>query len=130
MRSFLSATALLATVGLLIAAPVPKPDPKDTPERLAGVWKLTKSDAVPEAKREYTFTIEFTKEGKLTGTYDYGNGVTQTLEGKFKAHGDKIEYTLGDHGETLTIEKLTDNDLIVFDPDKKKETFVRVKEKK
>lgn len=126
MRSILSATALFASVGLLFAAPVPKPEKKDT-EKLVGVWKLTQSDALAAAK--YTFTIEFTEKGKLIARYQFAE-TTQTLEGKYKIDGEKIEYTLGDRGETLTIEKLTDDDLVVIDPEKKKEEFVRVKEKK
>lgn len=118
----------LAFTGGLFAAPVPKPIKENTTERLIGVWKLVKSDA--EMNGDYTFTIEFTKDGKLLANYDFGNGVTQTQEGTFKADSDKIEYTLAKRGETLTIQKLTDDDLAVIDPEKKKEEFTRVKDKK
>jgi len=129
MRSILILAIASAFAGSLIAAPIPKPAKKNTAEQLIGVWKLTKSDADP--KVEYSFTIEFTKDGKLLARYDFGDqNITQTLEGTYKADGDKIEYTLGTRGETLTIDKLTDDDLAVTDPEKKKEEFSRVKEKK
>ena len=128
MRPILSVTLLLASVGLMLAAPVPKPLKENPTEKLVGVWKLVKTDA--EMQGDYTFTIEFTKEGKLLASYDYGNGITQIQEGTFKAEDDKIAYTLEKRGETLTIQKLTGDELTVVDPEKKKEEFVRVKEKK
>jgi uncharacterized protein (TIGR03066 family) len=127
MRSCLSATALLTFVGMLFAAPVPKAK-QSTTEQLVGVWKLVKTDA--EMNGDYTFTIEFTKDGKLLANYDFGNGTTQMMEGTFKAEDDKIVYTLDKRGETLTIEKLSDDELVVIDPEKKKEEFARVKAKK
>ncbi len=124
MRSLILFVIVSATA---MAAPVPKEVKRTTAEQLVGLWKLTKSDADNGA--EYTFTIELTKDGKMKARYEF-NDSTQTVDGTFKAEGDKIEYTLGDRGETLTIQKLTDGELVVIDPEKKKEEFVRVKEKK
>ena len=124
MRNLILFAIVSATA---LAAPVPKEVKRNTAEQLVGLWKLTKSD--DDKGVEYTFTIEFTKDGKMKARYEF-NDSTQTVDGTFKAEGDKIEYPLGDRGETLTIQKLTDGDLVVIDPEKKKEEFVRVKEKK
>jgi uncharacterized protein (TIGR03066 family) len=126
MRTNLWIAIPFVVAAALQAAPVPK-ERLTTAEQLVGIWKLTKSDS--ENAGGYTFTVEFSKDGKMKAQYVF-NDSTQTIEGKFKAEGNKIEYTLGDRGETLTIEKITDGELIVIDPEKKKEEFERVKAKK
>jgi len=126
MRTSLWIAIPLFLAALLQAAPVPKPR-LTTAEQLVGTWKLTKSDS--ENAGGYTFTVEFSKDGKMKAQYMF-NDSTQTVEGTFKAEGNKIEYTLGERGETLTIEKITEDELVVIDPEKKKEEFQRAVVKK
>ena len=126
MRMLACLSLFCFATGWLTAAPVPK-QRLSTTEQLVGTWKLTKSDT--DNAGGYTFTVEFSKDGKMKAQYMF-NDSTQTIEGTFKADGNKIEYTLGDRGETLTIEKITEDELIVIDPEKKKEEFVRVVVKK
>ena len=126
MRMLACLSLFCFATGWLTAAPVPK-QRLSTTEQLVGTWKLTKSDT--DNAGGYTFTVEFSKDGKMKAQYMF-NDSTQTIEGTFKADGNKIEYTLGDRGETLTIEKITEDELIVIDPEKKKEEFQRVVAKK
>jgi uncharacterized protein (TIGR03066 family) len=125
MRTLACLSLFWVITGWSVAAPVPK-QRLTTAEQLIGTWKLTKSDT--ENAGGYTFTVEFSKDGKMKAHYMF-NDSTQTIEGTFKADGNKIEYTLGDRGETLTVEKLTEEELIVIDPEKKKEEFQRLRKK-
>src|SRR5262245_56058742 len=127
------AAALLVTLALSVpaaAAPVPKAKPT-TADKLLGTWKLVKSSQGAE-KRIY-MEIEFTKDGKMLLRHR-GQGAQGPLflrEGKYKVEGEKIHYEVSTPGyekaETLTIQRLTDDELAFDDPDDIREEFVRVK---
>jgi uncharacterized protein (TIGR03066 family) len=117
------------------AAPVPQGKEKTTAEKLVGKWELVRSsNGTPDG---VTAVVEFTKDGKMTVTFTPKEKGTETivLKGKFKADGDKIDYTLEDGSggmkqEILTVKKLTDDELVTTDPDNVKEEFKRAAEKK
>lgn len=110
------------------AAPVPKAKPKTTAEKLHGKWKLVKS---PGLESDNTAIVVFGKDGSLTLTITTTDGAKFEVAGKFTADGDKIPYELetsdGVRKETLTIKKLTEDELITVDPEDKVEEFQRVK---
>ena len=131
MRPLLTALIVLSLNSWTTAAPVPKGE-KDTTEKLVGTWKLSKG--VDNLGDTTEFFVEFTKDGKLIISYNFKEQkITQTIKGTFKAEKDKIHYTMdtgnGEKRETLTIQKLDDDDLVVVDPDDKKEEFKKVKSK-
>ena len=135
----LLAACLAAAVGTALAAsaaPVPQGKEKSTAEKLAGRWELVRSSqGTPEG---LTALVEFTKDGKMTVTFTPKEKGAETivLKGKFKVVEEKkIDYTLdtGEGGmkqEVLTINKLTDDELVTTDPDGIKEEFKRLAEKK
>jgi len=95
-------------------------------KKLVGVWSLAKAGGnLPEGS-----TVEFTKDGKLTvqvksdgkevkleGTYTFAK---DQLSVKLKLGDDKIE-------ETMTVKKLTDDELVTEDKDKKIDSFKKKK---
>jgi len=135
MRLIAACLAAACGAALTAAAPEPKAKEKTTAEKLVGTWELTRnSKGNPEGATVY---VEFTKDAKMTVKYvpKDKDAVTIVLSGKFKADGDKIDYTIedgagGTRGEVLTIKKLTADELITVDPDDIREEFKRVKEKK
>lgn len=141
MRTLLLAalTAGLLLAGQSVAAPIPKEDKakkKTTEEKVMGKWKLVKTDAqLPEG---FEFVIEYGAKGKLTFTRtatDDKDAKPFVSEGKYEVKGDdKIDWTISEggneRGEVSTIKTLTDDKLVIEDPDGIKEEFERVVEKK
>lgn len=111
------------------AAPVPKVIPKTNAEKLVGTWKLTKSSRGPDVN--VTLFVDFEKDGTLTIRQSDEGDEEEVYKGKYRVEGGKIPYSVhrGDteHAETLTIKKLTDDELIVVDPDNIQEDFKRHK---
>lgn len=141
--TFLAALLLLASAALSgsasawtppvpFPAPVPKDPPKANPtDKLIGVWKLHAStDKLPE---DAEVTVEFSGDGVLTLRVKVGKAVNSASKGTYKADGDKLHYTLdsggGERKETLHIDTLTADKLVVIDPEKKREEFRRVAKK-
>jgi uncharacterized protein (TIGR03066 family) len=129
----LAACLAIACGATLTAAQAPKDKPKTTAEKLVGTWELVKDS---KGNVEATVLVEFTKDGKMTvkHTPKEKGAKTTTLNGKFKAEGEKIDYTIDDgaggtRGEILTIKKLTDDELVTVDPEGVQEDFKRAKEK-
>jgi len=122
----------LFTPTLVFGAPVPKEKEKPNAEKVLGKWKLTKSSN--DGEKSETLIVEFTKDGKMTITQGEGEAKF-VFSGTYKVEGDKLPYKMtmpgGDKkAETLTIKKLTDEELIFVDPDEIQEDFKRVVEKK
>ena len=128
----LLALAFLAPV-LATGAPVPKEKEKTNAEKVVGKWKLAKSSYGGEKDKVDVLIVEFTKDGKMTVSQGEGDDKV-AYEGTYKVDGDKLPYKLniggGEKAETLTIKKLTDDELSVVDPDSIQEDFKRVVEKK
>jgi uncharacterized protein (TIGR03066 family) len=128
----LTAVCGVLLVGGLNAAPVPKEKEKTTEEKLLGKWKLVKTDTVlPD---EFEFVIEYKPKGAMSFIRTPKEGKVSVSEGKYKVDGEKIEWTVKeggeDRGETSKIKKLTDDRLILEDPEGIKEEFERVAPKK
>ena len=133
MRVLLLLAAALALVAApLVAAPVPKPLPQSTADKVRGSWKLTKADS--ELDPETAVVVEFSKDDKLTLTINVGGTKRISRNGTYKAEGDKITYTIesgaGERTEVLTIKKLTADFMHTVDPEGKNEEFNRVPMKK
>jgi uncharacterized protein (TIGR03066 family) len=113
---------------MLLAAPVPKDRPKTITEKLLGDWKLVSSSIGKGATTELIVT--FATGGKITITQRVGNAPPFVRSGTYKVEGDKIHYEIttgGQKKETLTIKKLTADELAFTDPDNIKEEFERAK---
>lgn len=91
-------------------------------KKLLGKWQ-------PADKKE-NVTIEFAKDGKLIVSVDIG-GKTEKVEGTYKLDGNKLSVAMTFMGmeqkETMTVGKLTDEELETTDSKGKKETLKKVK---
>ena len=123
----------VGAVMVLLSAGTRAQEKVDYAKLIVGKWEATKADAgtIPVGT-----IVEFTKDGKMTvkHTPKEKGAKTTTLNGKFKAEGEKIDYTIDDgaggtRGEILTIKKLTDDELVTVDPEGVQEDFKRAKEK-
>lgn len=121
MRTLLGVAMVLA-----MACGVTAADDKIDAKKLIGKWE-------PKApKKGENMVMEFTKDGKLILAGE-GGGKDVKIEGTYKLEGDKLSFKMkfGDTTveETVTITKLTDDELEGKDKDGKSEAFKRVKEK-
>jgi uncharacterized protein (TIGR03066 family) len=126
MRIILS-LALLAVMGLVSGVGAQdKKDAKIDGKKLIGKW------TPKDAKKEAGLVIEFAKDGKLILSVDIA-GKTEKVEGMYKLDGAKLTLAIkfGDkeNKETMTILKLTDEELETEDSNGKKDTLLRVKAK-
>ncbi len=102
-----------------------KEPPKFDAKKLVGKWEPI------DAK--IPVTVEFTDKGKLILSVEFG-GKSDKVEGDYKLTDDKLELVLWAEGkeqkETLTLSKLTDEELVAKDSKGKEETLKRQKTKK
>jgi uncharacterized protein (TIGR03066 family) len=131
----LAAVCGVFLLGVLNAAPIPKVKEKTTEEKLAGKWKLVKTDGT--FSTEYEFFIEFKAKGEMAFVRvpKDKDAEMSVSDGKYKVTAaDKVEWTVNEfgneRGETSKIKVLTDDKLVIEDPDGIKEEFERVVEKK
>lgn len=114
----------LLAVAPAAAAPVPKPT---TADKLVGKWRLVKSSNPPAGKVE--LTVEFAADGTMTIRQTDGDADPVVYPGKYKVDGETIKYTVkvpgGEKSEPLTVKTLTDDELVVVDPDDITEEFKR-----
>jgi hypothetical protein len=90
----------------------PEPKQKTTQELLVGTWKMVEQD--PPASSEYTYTIEFSPNGKVSLQESHINlGVVITTTGPYVLKGDVLELELRALKRQLQIESLRDDVLIV-----------------
>ena len=112
--------------GLAPAAPVPKE--RADAEKVVGTWKMT-LDSRGQATTDVE--LDFHQSGKMVIRQCLSNGQFSLYEGTYRVVGTELPYDVkqGDRvkAETLTIKKLTADELILIDPDGLKEEFVRVK---
>jgi uncharacterized protein (TIGR03066 family) len=122
MRAVLGCGLAVALAVAAGAAAQDKKDDKVDAKKLIGKWQ-------PAEKKE-NVTIEFTKDGKLFVTADVA-GKAEKLEGTYKLDGNKLTVGLkvggSDQTETMTVTKLTDDELVTEDSKGKKETLKKVK---
>lgn len=122
MRTVLGIGMVLAlAVGAAGAA-----DDKFDATKLVGKWEPVKPEKGEGMK------LEFTKDGKLTVTGD-ANGKEVKLEGTYKLAGDKLTFSLKFMDvaidDTVTLTKLTDDEMAGKDKDGKEAAFKKVKPK-
>jgi len=117
--------ASLAVVGLIGTGA--RADEKDYAKQIVGKWEVTKADenTIPKGA-----IVEFTKDGKFKALEKDGDKEVM-FEGTYKVEGDKFVVTIkiGDdsHSNTVTITKMTDDEMHTKDKDGK---VVEVKRKK
>ena len=115
---------------LLVSVLLLAPSTTFAEEKIDG--KLLLGKWVPEKQPEqFKLTVEYLKDNKLTVEIEAG-GDKQKGEGTYKLDGNKLEIkveVLGqEHNPKLTIKKLTSDEMVTFDDDKKEEkTFKKVK---
>jgi len=127
MRAILASSV---TVFFCLAAGVCADDKKDEKidaKKLLGKWEPA------DNKKDQKLVIEFAKDGKMTISADAG-GKDIKIDGTYKLDGAKLSVALNFGGmeqkETLTILKLTDDEMSTEDSKGKKESMKRIKDKK
>jgi uncharacterized protein (TIGR03066 family) len=121
----LAAAVLVAAAGGTAASQ----DAKDKIDAklLVGKWTADEAD-----KKDKMF-LEFTKDGKLIMSLDFGAGKEFKIDGTYKLAGNKITSKLSFMGqeksETHTVNTLTATRLVTTDEKGMKDTFVRVERK-
>src|SRR5262245_9817887 len=102
MRAVIGAVVVLALAGFAAGQDKDKGDAK----KRVGKWEPKEKDP------KTAYVMEFTDKGKLVMTADNGGKV----EGTYKVDGNKMEVVVSIGGkeqkETLTIKKLTDDELV------------------
>ncbi|MCE9563266.1 MAG: TIGR03066 family protein [Planctomycetes bacterium] len=125
MRVLLSAVVMMAFTGLVAAEE--KKDEKLDAKKLIGKWETAKPK-----KDEPAEVIEFTEKGELI-MHPPAGGKGEPLKGTYKLEGNKLLVTLklGDDvvKETMTISKLTDDELVSKDSKGKEDTLKKIKAK-
>ncbi|MBA4065207.1 MAG: hypothetical protein C0501_16135 [Isosphaera sp.] len=123
MRRLIGAAVVLALAGA--AAGQDKKDGPFDPKKLVGRWE--------SADPKRAVAVEFLEKDKFTLTVAVG-GKTEKVDGTWKLTGDKLELAAkvgdADRKETVTLSKLTDDDLVGTGSDGKEEAYRRVKPKK
>lgn len=131
MRALIGAVVVLAFAGFAAAQEKKKDDKKDEKKddkidakKLLGKW------AVGDEKSQ--ITVEFADKGKVTLSADLG-GRTEKIDGTYKLDGNKLELALSLAGkeqkDTVTITKLTDDEMVGVDTKGKEEKFKKIKPK-
>ncbi|MFM8273110.1 MAG: TIGR03066 family protein [Gemmata sp.] len=121
MRTLLGITAILVLSCGAAAA-----DDKIDAAKLVGKWEPK------EAKKGESMLMEFTKDGKLVVTGKM-NDKDVKIEGTYKLEKDKLSFVLKfmdiEIKETVTLTKLTDDEMSGKDKDGKEESFKKLKAK-
>ncbi|VTT97172.1 unnamed protein product [Gemmataceae bacterium] len=120
MRALVAAVVVLSFAGLTTAED--KKDGKLDAKLLIGKWS--------PADEKAPVVVEFTDKGKMTLTIDIG-GKSEKVEGTYKLDGDKLEMVMSFGGkemkETVTISKLTAEEMVGKDSKGKEEKFKKIK---
>jgi uncharacterized protein (TIGR03066 family) len=118
MRVLIGAVVILSFAGLTSAAGQDKD--KIELKKLLGKWE----------PKDAKIVIEFADKGKIVINYDEG-GKSEKIEGTYKLDGNKLDIAMSFLGkeqkETLTVKKLTDDELVTVDSKNKEETLKRKK---
>jgi len=128
MRTVLGGAAVLALAcGVSLAAGQAKVDGK----KLVGKWvPAPDKDKKDKSDKQTAMTIEFTADGKVSMTVGAA-GAEYKAEGTYKLAADKLTVQLrvgdADVKDTLTVKKLTDDELTTEDSKGKVEALRRKK---
>jgi uncharacterized protein (TIGR03066 family) len=126
MRVFTAGLFALWLISPATGAPVPKE--RAEAEKIVGTWKMTRDSS---GGTDTNLTLEFTQGGQMTIRQVQMNGQVTEYVGTYRVVGTELPYEVKQgtrvKAETLTIKKLTADELIVVDPEGLKEEFSRVK---
>ena len=121
------AALVLATGSAAPVAPVPKDLP--APPKLIGTWKLVKSTNGSEQLTK--LEVDFLPDGKMVIRQWNEGFPVNVYEGTYKFENGRVPYVMkigdAEKKETLTVKKLTADELSLVDPDDIQEDFQRVK---
>ena len=103
-------------------------------KKLVGSWELQKTATVKEKDIYLKTTMVMTRDGKFTNTEKVG-GKSQVVEGVYKLEGRTITLTVklgdgNDEQELATLNKLTDDELVIGEPKGGTATWKKIKPKK
>jgi|GEM_PF-763257 len=122
---------ILLGVGMVLALCITSAADEKKDEKIDGAKLIGKWEPVMPKKGELV-SLEFTKDGKMIATADI-NGKSAKAEGTYKLTGDKLMFEVTYMGETaketVTITKLTDDELVGKNQEGKVESFKRAKPK-
>ncbi len=126
MRTLLGVSAVL-----LLACGVTAADEKIDAKKLVGKWEQV---FAKDAKVTYKVVIEYTADGKVTGTVTPPKGEEIKIEGTYKLDGNKLTQTTkimdSESSRTSTVTKLTDDELEGETDKGVKTSFMRLKAEK
>jgi uncharacterized protein (TIGR03066 family) len=133
MRLLIACLSCVFATLLAIAAPVPKE--RAEAEKVVGVWKLVKSSKASPPGISVSLEMELTLNGKVILRQSVNGGPVAIYEGEYSVNKTDLPYSIkypggGTKKETLTIKKITENEMQLVDPDGIQEDFERVKPKK
>jgi uncharacterized protein (TIGR03066 family) len=133
MRPLITGLSFLALTLSVAAAPVPKE--RAEAEKVIGTWKLVKSSKASPPGITVALEMDLTQNGKVILRQSMNGGPIVIYEGEYTVNKSELPYSIkypggGIKKETLTIKKLTDNEMFLVDPDGIQEDFERVKPKK
>ncbi len=128
MRGTVVGLVALWVGGSVWAAPVPKD--RTEAEKVVGTWKMVLDS---RGNTDTDVEVEFTQGGKMTIRQRIDKDTLSVYEGSYRVVGNELPYEVKQDAlvkkETLTIKKITADELVFIDPDGLKEEFVRVKKK-
>ena len=121
--------AVVLAVCLCPAAPgAPVPKERVEAEKVVGTWRMTLGAM---GQTDTNLHLEFHQSGKMVIRQVFTGGQVSVYEGTYRVVGNELPYDVKQgtrrKAETLTIKKLTADELIIVDPAGLKEEFVRVK---
>jgi uncharacterized protein (TIGR03066 family) len=126
MKRFAAVVFAVCACAPVGGAPVPKE--RADAEKIVGTWRMT---LAARGQTDVNLHLEFHQSGKMIIRQVFPGGQTSVYEGTYRVVGNELPYDVKQgtrvKKETLTIKKLTADELIVVDPDGLKEEFVRVK---
>jgi uncharacterized protein (TIGR03066 family) len=112
---------------LVLACGATAADDKIDGKKLIGKWEPK------DKKKGESMTMEFTKDGKLIVVGEMG-GKELKIDGTYKLDGEKLSFKIKfmdvEIEETVTLTKLTDDEMEGKNKDGKSETFRKVKAEK
>jgi uncharacterized protein (TIGR03066 family) len=126
MSRLAAVVLVLGASALACGAPVPKE--RAEAEKIVGTWRMTLG---AQGQTDTNLELEFHQSGKMIIRQVFPGGQVSLYEGTYRVIGNELPYDVKQgtrrKAETLTIKKLTADELIVVDPDGLKEEFARIK---
>jgi uncharacterized protein (TIGR03066 family) len=113
---------------LVLSFGVSAADEKIDAKKLVGKWEMTGE------KKKAKVTVEFTADGKMHVAVSFGDDKELKIEGTYKVEGNKIHQTVKimdkEEMRTVTVTKLTDDELEGENDKGEKATFKKIKKDK